>query len=1250
MYPENQDWNERAPTPTPPPEPRGAEQGCSEQGCSERGNHDDSLNTIALSSVALNAGSNSGGHRMIGPYTLLTLLGAGGMGEVWLAEQSLPVKRRVALKLIKAEIGSKEVTARFDAERQALALMNHPNIASILDVGTTEDGQPFFVMELVQGQPLTTYCDQNRLELNERLRLFAEVCSGVQHAHQKGIIHRDLKPGNILVGTQDGKPVPKIIDFGLAKATESTQRLTDQSVFTSIGQVLGTLKYMSPEQASLDAIDIDTRTDIYALGVILYELLTGSTPLDDSSIQGQAVLKVLEFIRDKEPVKPSSKLSSSTREQLTKITGQRQIDSIRLNRVLAGDLDWIVMKALEKDRTRRYESASGFAADIQRYLNNEPVIARPPSLSYRVRKFVRKHRVGVGAASLLGLALLAGLVGTGLGLVRALRAEQAAITAQNLAETETEAKNEALLEKDAALAAETRQRQYAESVADFVENDFLALTSVEGQTRILEELATTSFDPSEVELSKDTTLRELLDRAAEKLELRTDLAPLIEARLRSVIGNSYRANGDPAKSVLFLEKGYELRCSKLGPAHLDALASMRDLAIGCQAAGQLGRAVQLYEQTLELTRDNLGPEHENTLISMGNLAEGYHAVGELDKALALHEDSLELMKIKLGFDHPQTLSSMTKLAKVYKAAGQLDEALTLMEQTLELVKNEFGSEHLKTIEAMAILAQVYKAAGRLQMALPLYEQTLELSKAKFGMDSPVTQASLHNLGWAYKAAGEAEKGLPLLAQALELRKGKLALDHPEVLRSMGSLAMVYLENNQLDEALPLLEKTLELMLAKLGSDHPDTLTSMDNLAMAYQTDGKMDKALPLLEQTLELTKAKLGPDHPDTLTSMNNLASGYESSGDLEKALLLYGQTLKLRIDKLGPDHPATLISMNNLAWGFKNAGKLDKALPLLKQTLDLKQAKLGLDAPSTILSMINLAKGYQAANQHDKALPLLQRILELTEAKHGHDHLDTLIGMNNLAMGYRVVGQLDQSILLMETLVPKMQDKRGRPDRETQATIANLGLSYFEADRIDDAIPLLEEAFDSSRDFAELGWVKYRLLEAYAKGERVEEFQAMAEEALATARRDLPVESLELANALVSIGSGFLQIDSPNAAVELLREGHSIRQKLAAKAWNTFHAQSLLGGALLAQAKNSNEKEEKELLLAEAEPLLISGYQGSIAMMDSTPWSVRKKVRTGAIDWLIEYYTRQGQPDEANRYRKLREDESNTAERDPPL
>jgi len=414
----------------------------------------------------------------IGPYKLIQPIGLGGMGAVWMAEQSEPVKRRVALKLIKNWGRSKETLARFEAERQALAMMNHPNIARILDAGTTLEGQPYFAMELVSGKPLTTYCDENRLGIEERLKLFTDVCNGVQHAHQKGIIHRDLKPSNILVGQVDGKAVAKVIDFGLAKALETTHRLTDQSLFTGVGQILGTLKYMSPEQAGLDTLDIDTRTDIYALGVILYELLTGSTPLEDASVKEQAALKVLEIIREKEPVKPSSRLGSSTEDQLSSITSHRRTDTTRLKRLLIGDLDWIVMKALEKDRNRRYDTSAALADDVQRYLNEEPIEARPPSFQYQLGKYVRKHKGFFVAVSAIVFALAVGFSGTLLGL---LKANVSAAAAKQSEEAERQAKEEALSQK----AIAERQKQEAESQKSLAQNAQLEAESATREAELV---------------------------------------------------------------------------------------------------------------------------------------------------------------------------------------------------------------------------------------------------------------------------------------------------------------------------------------------------------------------------------------------------------------------------------------------------------------------------------------------------------------------------------------------------------------------------------------------------------------------------------------------------------------------------------------------------------------------------------------------------------------------------------------------
>lgn len=393
----------------------------------------------------------------IGRYKLLQKIGEGGCGVVHMAEQEEPVRRRVALKVIKLGMDTKQVVARFEAERQALALMDHPNIAKVLDAGATETGCPFFVMELVRGIKITDYCDQNNLPTRERLDLFVKVCQAIQHAHQKGIIHRDIKPSNILVTLHDGVPVPKVIDFGIAKATEG--RLTDQTLFTAFEQFIGTPAYMSPEQAEMSGLDIDTRTDIYSLGVLLYELLTGKTPFDAKQLAAAGLDEMRRTIREQEPARPSTRLSTMLEGELTTAAKHHQTDALKLIHLLRGDLDWVVMKALEKDRTRRYETANGLARDIERHLNNEPVVARPPSVAYRLQKTVRRNKLAFAAGTTIAVVLIVGIVTSTWQAVRATRAKKDALLAQ---EKESEQRRAAV----EARQNETRERQRAESYAE----------------------------------------------------------------------------------------------------------------------------------------------------------------------------------------------------------------------------------------------------------------------------------------------------------------------------------------------------------------------------------------------------------------------------------------------------------------------------------------------------------------------------------------------------------------------------------------------------------------------------------------------------------------------------------------------------------------------------------------------------------------------------------------------------------------
>ncbi len=563
-----------------------------------------------------------------GRYTLVEVIGEGGMGSVYLASQGEPVKRQVALKLIKTGLDSRAVLARFDAERQALALMDHPNIARIYDGGLTPAGHPFFVMELVKGVPITEYCDQKRLSVNARLELFIAVCQAVQHAHQKGIIHRDLKPGNVLVTEVDGRPTPKVIDFGVAKATDV--KLTEMSL-ADVGAIVGTPAYMSPEQADPSSMDIDTRTDVYALGVMLYELLTGSPPLSAKQFQRGAILEMLRMVREVDPPRPSTKLSSA--EALPNIAANRSIEPARLARLLQGELDWVVMKALEKDRTRRYETANGFARDIQRYLADDVVEARPPSRGYRLKKFVKRNKGQVIAASLVLLTLLAGIVGTSWGMWQANRAriaERERADGERIAKIDAqrardaEAKQRALADeqRDKAITSETKARDEAakaQAINDFLTQDLL-----------------TQAEPSNNAVEDKVTLLEVLDRAAANVGTRFTREPELERSLRLTIARAYHGLASWEKAETQLRAALDA-ARKRDPKSAEAFAVQGLLAhILFHRGRRDAEVVEMAEAAANGLERTLGADHASTLTTLNNLGLLYLEAGKLPEAVALY--------------------------------------------------------------------------------------------------------------------------------------------------------------------------------------------------------------------------------------------------------------------------------------------------------------------------------------------------------------------------------------------------------------------------------------------------------------------------------------------------------------------------------------------------------------------------------------------------------------------------------------
>jgi non-specific serine/threonine protein kinase/serine/threonine-protein kinase len=672
------------------------------------------------------------------------------MGEVWLAEQMEPVRRQVALKVIKAGMDSAQVVARFEAERQALALMDHPTIAIVFDGGTTPQGRPYFAMEYVKGEPVTAYCDRHRLSTSSRLDLFLQVCEGVQHAHQKGIIHRDLKPSNVLVSIQDERPVAKIIDFGVAKAT--SQHLTDRSLFTELGVLIGTPEYMSPEQAEMSGLDIDTRTDVYALGVLLYELLAGALPFDRRELRAAGLAEIQRIIREKEPPRPSTRVIQLGTASI-EVAANRRTEPRRLVGELRRDLDWITMRALEKDRTRRYQTANALAADVRRHLNSEPVTARPPTFGYRTSKFVRRHRGGVAAAGAVLLALVAGLVFASMGLIRAREAERVA----------------------------TREAATAKAVSDFMVRLF--------------EVA----DPNEAR-SRTLTAQEMLARGVKDVDRALGEQPEVQARILTTLGNVYTNMGLYQEAEPLAVKGLETYRRLLGREHPDTLKAAHTLANLYWYQNRVQEAEALYSEVIASRLRVLGAEARDTLKAQFDLAGVYLLQQRYSEMERLSLQTLEAQRRLFGDDDADTLVTMHNLASLYYSEKRYEEAARINQTVLEGNRRTLGYDHPETLQTLHNLATTYHAMGRHDDAERLYREVIQLRQQIIGESHPWTARSLSALGRLQlerKGYAEAET---LLSSAYATQAAALGERHPNTLATARSLVDLYQAWDKPDKA------------------------------------------------------------------------------------------------------------------------------------------------------------------------------------------------------------------------------------------------------------------------------------------------------------------------------------------------------------------------------------------------------------------------------------------------------------------
>jgi non-specific serine/threonine protein kinase/serine/threonine-protein kinase len=770
----------------------------------------------------------------IGGYRILERIGEGGMGVVYRAEQAEPVRRTVALKVIKHGMDTKQVIARFDAERQALALMDHPSIAKVFDAGETEGGRPYFVMEFVSGPPITEHCDRRRLSTDERLDLFARVCEGVQHAHQKGVIHRDLKPSNVLVGMQDGKPVPKIIDFGIAKAT--AMKLTEKTLFTELGVLIGTPEYMSPEQAEIRPEDVDTRSDVYSLGVLLYELLTGVLPFERRALREAGFDEIRRRIREEEPPKPSTRVSGLGRES-TEPARNRRTDPGRLVLDLRGDLDWIVMKALEKDRERRYGSPSELALDLRRHLADEPVVAGPPSAAYRIRKFARRNRVTVTAAAAVLLALILGIIGTTIGLQRALHE-------RGVARAETER---------------------ADEVIDLLVGMF--------------ELA----DPRET-AAEPMDARELLREGARKIEAEVGQRPLLRARLQHELAEIYAHLGDLEDARRLSALSLDTRREELGTNHPDTLRTMRRAAWIEERQGNLEESERIYGEAIAAARETLDegdPELVRLLRGKGML---YKEWGRLDEAEALCLEAHAMAVRHLEPEHGARLGAMSALSMVWGEQGRHQESLEIKQELLEVRRRLSGEDHPDTLFLQGNIGHRLMVQKDYEIAAPILRDVLEREMRVLGPAHPATLWTTHNLGYVRLKQGALDEAESLLRTAWEGRRTVQGPRHPNTLNTACNLGRTLIGQRRYEEAVVLLDGTLDEMRAARGTDHPETLWATYLLGWAHEGAGRLKQAEALYLQALEGQRRLGGPRGKNTA---NRLAGLYELTGRVDESRAL---------------------------------------------------------------------------------------------------------------------------------------------------------------------------------------------------------------------------------------------------------------------------------------------------------------------------------------------------------------------------